>query len=139
MYKNNPESDEKLFTELYKDRENFLEIIEKYYPTWIQHRLDNYSLDYPHLQKNWEILLEKANKPKRKILLVDEMNVDEDHTTILTLCEILAREGFIVRRTEEFFPCSICNSALPTKTLYKGFKKNGITVPKKWMDKCKNC
>ena len=36
-----------------------IEIINNVYPSWLVNIIDNYSDDYPHLTKNWDIICEK--------------------------------------------------------------------------------
>ena len=114
----------------YKDPENFDTVFEKIknsktlkeindliieiYPDWILHFLDSYSLDYPHLQKNWEIATEKNNIKTAKIIIVEFLIKDEDHKLVNIFSEILTATGFIIRSKDELLYCETCNRDIPS-------------------------
>jgi hypothetical protein len=111
------------------------ELIEGKYPGWIMDALDNYSLDYPQLQKNWKIISDLSKNPMQKIIIVKNFENDEQHT----YAELLSSMGFIVRTQYELYPCSVCKSAIPSENTYIKMKEHGINVPEKWQKKCVRC
>jgi hypothetical protein len=114
-------------------------LLDETFPTWIITTMPKYSLDYPYLQQNWEKICEQCKISPSQIMIVDSINMDSQHTLLLTFCEVLTRAGFCVRRKEEFFPCKVCNSALPNVQLYDILKQKGFKVPDNWSQLCSEC
>ena len=140
----------------YKDPENFDTVFEKIknsktlkeindliieiYPDWILHFLDSYSLDYPHLQKNWEIATEKNNIKTAKIIIVEFLIKDEDHKLVNIFSEILTATGFIIRSKDELLYCETCNRAIPCENTFNSIKENNIKINiDTWSNKCSGC
>ena len=113
--------------------------IDKVLPYWLINSLDGYSDDYPHLTSNWKIICQKVDIVPQKIIIVDYINFDKDHMLLNILCERMTREGYVVRRKDEFTKCESCNKAIPSIEIYKIFKENNIQAPEEWSSKCKNC
>ena len=115
------------------------EIIEKTFPGWLFMSLDCYSKDYPHLQKNWEVLCSKMNTTPKKIILVKEINFEEKDNAIINVCEFLTKNGYVVRRMEEFIACPVCERAMPCKPIWHLLKEKKFPVPDEWNNKCSSC
>lgn len=118
-----------------------IELIEQIYPNWIITFLHKYSDDYPHLEKNWEILTKKTNINKTQILIVEYIDDEDDgnHELIQLFVQLFNEIGFIVRSKEEIFPCKICKAAIPHIPSYNKMKELNLEVPEVWNDKCSKC
>jgi len=93
-------------------------LVDEVFPGWFTGIIKRYSLDYPQLQKNWEDICNKNNVSPLEILLVRNIIWDDDnHILVKTFCELFTRSGFSVRRLGEYFPCEICDLALPNKNI----------------------
>ena len=114
-------------------------LIANTFPDWIYQFFNVYSCDYPSFQKNWKDLSKKIKVPTTQIITVNEIIFDDTHTIILTFSEILTKAGYSVRRKSEFFACSKCNSALPTKELYDKLKEENVPSPSEWALTCVAC
>lgn len=114
-------------------------IIERYYPNWLLLSLEGYSKDYPHLQKNWETLCAKLNTKPRKIVLVNEIIFGETPNTLNKICEFMTKNGYVVRRSNEFIACSECEKAIPCIEIWSLLKEKGFPVPRTWSNKCSSC
>ena len=114
-------------------------LLENTFPGWILYYLVKYSDDYPHLESNWNSVIEKYNIKKGKIMIVDEIISDENHTLINLFCNIYTQVGFIVRSKNELIPCKVCDKAIPSEESYNKMKKLNIIVPDEWQVICKNC
>jgi hypothetical protein len=148
---------EEIYVDNFKDPENvediketlktlptmkdILDLINKVFPNWIVTFFDKYSNDYPHLDKNWELITKELNIPKSQILIVENIynKDDEEHLLINLFCDIFTRSGFIVRRKNEIFPCEVCNAAIPNNESYNKMKESNIQVPETWTQKCTTC
>jgi len=116
------------------------DLIKKLYPEWIMFFLKSYSNDYPHLQKNWEMVTKKNNIKNTDIMIVEYLVLDENHKLINIFCEILTSAGFIVRSIEELFPCDVCNRAIPSENTFNLMKEKDIKLPiEKWSKICSGC
>lgn len=98
---------------------------------------DSYSRDYPHLQKNWEILSRLAGTTPKKILFLDDFNFDD--STLSKICEKLTKKGYCIRRRREFIPCEKCSCVIPCIEVWKTMKEKSIPVPKVWKKTCSEC
>lgn len=114
-------------------------IIEQYYPNWLVLSLDGYSKDYPHLQKNWEILSQKLNTQPRKIILVNEIAFEETPSTLNKICDFMTLNGYAVRRSTEFIACQKCEKAIPCIEIWTHLKQKNFPVPEKWNNHCTEC
>jgi hypothetical protein len=111
------------------------DLIERKYPNWIVDLVDKYSDDYPHLQNNWQTLVNYSKTKMQKIIIVENFDNEEQ----LSFAELLTHAGFIVRTKVELIPCSVCNSAIPSETIYNKMKEHNIQFNFTWSNKCKNC
>ena len=111
------------------------DLIQSKYPNWIVDLVDRYSEDYPHLQNNWKKLAEISKMKMNKIVIVENFE-NEDQ---LSFAELLSQSGFVVRTKTEFIPCTVCHSAIPTKTIYNKMKENIKQIDFEWNNKCRNC
>ena len=121
------------------DHNKIHELISRTFPTWLIHSTSKYSEDYPHLDKNWTFICERNGASKRQIVIVDHIIKDDDHLLINIFCERMTREGYIVRRKEEFIGCDICGAAIPSERVYRHMKDNSLPVPDVWCQKCSSC
>lgn len=115
------------------------DLIDVYYPNWIVGFTDFYSSDYPHLQSNWETVCRKIGVGRKLIILVDDITFDNNYSNILTVCELMTRNGYCVRRQTEFIFCETCKKAIPTFGVWLKLKQNGMNVPMVWRSKCSKC
>ena len=117
-----------------------IHFINTYLPGWIISILSDYSADYPHLSNNWSMVCDKINIEPKKIILVDQIMNDPEYTLLAHLCEYITKNGYVVRRKEEFISCEKCGKAIPSEGLYEYMKKAlPDKVPKKWSSTCLNC
>jgi hypothetical protein len=121
------------------DESGIRNLIEKIFPGWLKCVLDKYSDDYPHLSVNWRKICDLAKTVPKKIVLVDKIFFDDDHTILRVFCEIMTFFGYVVRRIDEFGVCNKCNAAIPSINLYNAIKEKGIQVPNNWSSKCCTC
>lgn len=112
--------------------------IKTVFPDWVKNELKEYCCDYPHLQTNWKFLCDKLQTSCKSIILVSDIDLDRTSEKN-KICEELTRNGFIVRRETEFFPCKVCNHAIPSFELWKNFKNKNLKVPESWSETCFNC
>lgn len=115
------------------------DIIEELVPGWLKYSLSEYSPDYPHLQKNWEIVVGKIGVNRGDIVLVHDIVFDDDHKLIRGICEHLTRKGYCVRRVSEFNPCPGCMRAIPCIEVWHLLKEKKMPVPAVWSKRCKEC
>jgi len=117
-----------------------INFINNYLPGWIVGILSEYSQDYPHLITNWQYLCREMKTEPKKILLVDKIIYDPDNTLLIHLCEFITKNGYVVRRKEEFIACDRCGKVLPSQGLYEYMKtKIPNNVPERWSNKCSTC
>ena len=129
----------KLESEDFVKEEYLRDIIETTFPGWILYFLDSYCEDYPHLQCNWEIMMQKYNMKRGKIVIVDDFVVDEKHKLIQLFAELYTRLGYILRTKKEIISCQICASAIPNKDMHERMKAAKLNVPVEWVECCKKC
>ena len=121
------------------DHKEVCAYIEGIFPNWIICAVDNYSEDYPHLRGNWKKICKLTKTKPQKIILVETIIFDNDHKVIKGFCEIMTRNGYCVRRAEEFVVCRKCNLAIPQKDIWHLLQEKGLPVPKIWDKVCSNC
>lgn len=114
-------------------------LLDKVFPEWIIGSMEKYSNDYPHLQKNWEIVCKKTGTTPMGIIIVKEMYFDDSHKLLQLFAETMTRAGFVVRRKGELMPCDNCNLAIPHPNLYDKMKIANLPVPKRWSRTCTIC
>jgi hypothetical protein len=137
-----PEKREQILSELStaEDIKKTEDVIEKYFPGWLVYSIDGYSKDYPHFQKNWNVMCKDCLKTTpKKIILVSLINFDKDHETLNKVAEYMTRFGYCVRRTEEFIVCPTCELAIPCKEIWAGLKNLKFPVPTVWKNRCSGC
>jgi hypothetical protein len=140
----NPENTEEILKQILemKTYEEFKNIIDKTFPSWIIDSCDNYSIDYPHLNSNWKKICQMQNVNSKKIVLVKYLIFnDPEYSLLSSICEIMTRFGYCVRRISEFTKCVKCENAIPSIDIWTHLNTNckNFTIPKKWSDKCENC
>ena len=116
-----------------------IEIINSVYPSWLVNTIDDYSEDYPHLTKNWEIICAKFQIQKQKIIVVEDIVNDSEHTLVKFFADYFTSVGCIVRTKYDIVPCIVCNRGIPNEEIYNKMKELEMNVPEKWLAKCINC
>jgi hypothetical protein len=113
--------------------------VETHFPGWLILSLPEYSKDYPHLQNNWEKICSLAKCKPQYIVLVSDIKFDDTHIATSVIAEFMTRNGYCVRRAEEFVACQTCERAIPCKNLWALMREKNIPVPKEWSGKCSSC
>ena len=116
-----------------------IEIINNVYPYWLVNTIDDYSEDYPHLTKNWEIICEKFQIQKQKIIVVEDIVNDSEHKLVKFFADYFTSVGCIVRTKCDIIPCIVCNRGIPNEEIYSKMKELEMNIPEKWLAKCVNC
>ena len=116
-----------------------IEIINNVYPYWLVNTIDDYSEDYPHLTKNWEIICEKFQIQKQKIIVVEDIVNDSEHKLVKFFADYFTSVGCIVRTKCDIIPCIVCNRGIPNEVIYSKMKELEMNIPEKWLAKCVNC
>ena len=101
--------------------------------------IDDYSEDYPHLTKNWEIICEKFQIQKQKIIVVEDIVNDSEHKLVKFFADYFTSVGCIVRTKCDIIPCIVCNRGIPNEEIYSKMKELEMNIPEKWLAKCVNC
>lgn len=122
-----------------KSHQQAYEVINEIYPGWFVDIMQEYSPDYAYLQKNWQVVCEKTRSAPQGIILVAEIQFDQQHTIQASICELLTRHGYCVRREGEFSPCPVCKKAIPCVELWQNLKDRNMPVPRVWSVKCRDC
>jgi hypothetical protein len=112
-------------------------VLEKYYPDWVVNCLAQYSDDYPVLTKNWQHICKLVSHEPSKILLVSQLAFKDKRQ--IEVCDYLTKQGYCVRRFEEFTSCIKCKSAIPCEEVYNSMKNKGVQVPEVWIESCQKC
>lgn len=129
------------FMDLTKDGDiaEIEKVIYNTFPTWLQMWAPRYSDDYPHLQKNWEIICDRVGVKPLKIVIVDAIVFDDKHRLVLIFSEAMTKRGYVVRRKGELVCCPKCGSAIPSHEMYQAMKGR-VPVPEVWRNHCsKKC
>jgi hypothetical protein len=115
-------------------------LVDEYFPGWLIGTIDEYSKDYPSLDKNWKTICNKLNVRPAKIIIVDcNMMLDDKHKLISLFSEILTKSGFCVRSKNHLFACKKCGRALAQPEFYDLLKTNNNVVPQIWSVICEKC
>lgn len=127
-----------------KHRDFLREFIDKHLPNWLITSSDSYTIDYPHLQVNWEHICAKNEVEPQKIIAVEkivfEKKQDESKYKLLSaICEKLTRMGYVIRRREELTSCRVCRKAMPTKEIWQLMLGHNMIVPKVYNTVCSAC
>ena len=122
------------------DLGDILKLIKEIKPNWIKSTHNNYSVDYPHLTRNWNHLCKSINTTPKKIVLVEKTEDNIDNL----FCETLTTIGCIVRPIIQFTTCEKCSSLIPSNEMYNiltefSKKAKEIKIPKIWKKNCENC
>ena len=111
--------------------------IENIFPGWLLISTPEYSKDYSYLQDNWDTICKLNHIKPQKIVIVDFISFDDNNYSLLqSICEIMTKKGYVVRRKGEFTGCSICDKAIPTENVWRMMKNKNLPVPSVWSDKC---
>lgn len=117
-------------------------IIDEVFPGWIVAFLKTYSKDYPNFNTNWKKICIQLGVKQSEIMIVDyiDFSNNDNYKLVRMFCELFTRAGFSVRTKDDFIPCSNCDSAIPTETMYKILKSRAVVVPNTYSNVCKgNC
>lgn len=110
---------------------------------WITYQLEGYAPQYSQLIDHWNIICKKIGIAPREILVVNKMHDDNDELNkhLNQVCELLTYNGYVVRRTTELVPCSICGKkAVVTQEAHDLINSSGGgTTPPPWIDHCSTC
>ena len=118
------------------------ELIDKTFPSWVIHIVDNFSNDYPFLDQNWANICKELNVRKAKIIIVRQISLikeESNNKLIKIFCELLTKAGFIVRDVNDLQLCSKCGNALPTQGMYNTLKTMKVTIPEEYISECSKC
>jgi hypothetical protein len=140
-----PENWQSLFQEFKEEKTEagMLSFIKKIYPDWVIAYTSEYCDDYPHLIYNWKKISDMNNVSQKSIVIVEKVFFDTKdkvrHNLIMSISEHLTRNGYVIRRKEEYCGCIACGRAIPVFEVYNLMKSKGIPVPSVWMQKCQSC
>ena len=101
---------------------DLLNEIKENNPNWIKYVLDDFSDDYKGLKNNWVEICKMLKTKRKKIIIVENIFNDENNKK---MCDLLGTSGYCVRTLYDYFPCPICNLALPTKFVHNMLVKCG--------------
>lgn len=114
-------------------------LADEVFPGWWCTTIQEYSNDYPHLDKNWNSVCNTIGVKKSLIVLVDFLEFTDNHSLIKVFTESFTRAGFNVRKNSDYVKCKNCNRAIPSEVIWTIFKENKFDVPLSWSKTCKNC
>jgi hypothetical protein len=129
-----------------KSLDEIRELIGQIFPKWIKGFYTTYSQDYPSLIFGYVSYCKLLKTTPKGIILVDFIPTEEEakdpnckYTVLLKYLDTMTVNGFCVRRSIEFFPCT-CQALIPSKNVYSNlaFTKPD-SVPKNWSNKCTKC
>ena len=67
-------------------------LLDQIFPDWLVGTIDEYSKDYPTLNKNWKDVCKMIGVPTLQIILINNnMIIDDNHKLICFLSEILTK------------------------------------------------
>lgn len=144
LYTDPPNADELIarFKSL-DDKTEIRDFIDQTFPGWLVAATDGYTVDYPHLQSNWETICQRNNVKPQKIVIVDRIFFDKKdnvvHNLLMTVCEEMTRRGYVIRRKEELTGCEKCFRAMPVKDLWAFMRHKDLPVPREWSSICGSC
>jgi hypothetical protein len=112
---------------------DIFEILKITMKDWIVKKMESYSCQYEHLQKNWKQLCHQWNTEPKEILIVEflpsleEMNDGfKNYKIVEHIINILSLNGYIVRSKQELDICKKCHKAILSKNAYDYFKQKYI-------------
>lgn len=124
-------------------------------PKWIVHRSEHYTLEYSQLERNWVNLCTRWNTTPKYILAVDfipPQNEINQYSIIHTFCNLLTRNGYVIRHQSHLSCCQKCNRMMLSQQVWQHMKaqmdhyrsKNPdsnipSTVPDHWSSICQEC
>jgi len=130
-------------------KEELRKYLDLVFPGWLIGSTDKYCNDYPHFQKNWNIICSQTGVIPQKIVLVDfvpiqninDSKTDEknEYKLLSYICNKLTEKGYVIRRKDEFVGCEKCGKAIPIIEIWHLLKEKGIQVPEVWNGKCSRC
>ena len=139
---------------MYSDPENIVEILDqiksqktlgdvknlmdKVFPGLFVCSLPSYSQDYPHLTDNWHTICGLAQTTPKEIIILDNYD-DQSNELIKQFADLFTSAGFVVRKKIEYFPCKVCQKALPNQLLYNLFQEKNFKIPPTWSETCQSC
>lgn len=137
---------EKVLTRIgqFQTEEEAVSYIDTVIPDWIDVSsvFDRYSKDYEYLQNNWMALCEKLSTEPKRIVIVNYIDYT-DQTSIgqmvISVCDYLTKNGYVVRRAGEFVACKKCHNAIPCEELHYLMKIKGAPIPDVWANRCTDC
>ena len=121
------------------DKDAIRTFIDTHLPGWLIASTDAYSIDYPHLDRNWKLICQSLGVQPQKIVVVDKINFDAENTFLKTVCDVLTARGYVIRRKEEFTGCEICTKAIPVREVWQLLKNKNFPVPDEWSSVCSEC
>lgn len=119
-------------------KEEIQKLIEKFYPGWLEHSTNSYSNDYLFLQNNWKKICELNKTTPKKLIFVSSIEFKPEFSILNKLCDFLTRNGYCIRRSNEFVLCEKCNKAIPSIELWE-LIKNKPGIPSVWSESCSTC
>lgn len=120
--------------------QDIMNLVTNTFPTLILGSIDDFSDDYPHIQRGWINMCKKIGIKRNKIIIIDDIVFDKDHTFIIAIAECFTRAGFMVRRKSEYIPCKVCKKAVPSHSSWEVMRDNSIPgIPTTWRSTCSTC
>jgi hypothetical protein len=117
--------------------ETFIDIgkIQEDHPGWIICSVEKYCSDYPSFKINWDYICEHFGVKPQEIFIVSSLPDNEDDP-LFHVASKLTMSGFQIRKVGDFIKCTVCDSIIPSKVMFKQMRtKPDIT----WSDKCSGC
>jgi hypothetical protein len=114
-------------------------LADELFPGWWCSTIQEYSSDYPDLDKNWKSVCVSIGVKKALIVLVDFLEFTDNHILLKMFAESFTRAGFNVRKNSDYITCSNCKGAIPCELIWSIFKEKNFNVPLKWSQTCQNC
>jgi hypothetical protein len=105
---------------------------------WIVSEHASYAKDLEKLTKNWGEICDKLQVPRRGILRVRNIGIatqnDKSCTLVAGLCELLTREGYVVKYYKHFVPCASCGNVMLGKSIQENLWGKGS-----FYKNCRDC
>lgn len=112
-------------------------------PDWLITTLDEYSKDLKILEANWDKICEQLKTTRKKIILVSYLPETEEQFNqqpeLRDICDILTRNGYIVRKADQLQGCEGCNKAILTLHVYNYLKNRYKWSRDDWSKECSEC
>ena len=136
-YSNKNEKDTLLIIRTFSEKELLFHLNSKngYFKDYIKNIGDYYSYNNPHLELNYIRTLQVNKLQRRKIYLVEYMNITDPNYTIITaICERLSQLGYSVKRKNEFIICKKTGKFIIKKKIWEHLKKLQFPIIDEWKD-----